>query len=259
MIKTKNPTCLKDYQDAFYTYWTDRKIEKGKGYKVFKRWEWYWNSRLNISDAFPPNDIIFKEFEAYLSTHPDKPSDYFGPSNWVFRGPSNSDGGYEGLGRINCIAFHPTNANTYWVGSPGGGIWKTTDNGKTWTTNYDKMPVLGVSNIVIDPKNANIIYIATGDGEGGATAYGFINGRGNTKSIGVLKSTNGGLNWSKTGLSWTVTDQVLVRKLLIHPNNSNILYAASSSGVYKTTNAGANWTQLLQNYYTDIEFKPNDP
>ena len=68
-----------------------------------------------------------------------------------------------------------------WIGSPGGGIWKTIDGGLTWSTNTDNLPVLGISDIVIDPTNKQIMYAATGDADGGATY-----------SIGILKSVDGG-------------------------------------------------------------------
>ena len=61
-----------------------------------------------------------------------------------------------GNGRVNCIEFHPTNPDIFWVGAPGGGLWKTIDGGNTWTTNTDNLPVLGVSDIIIDPTNTDI-------------------------------------------------------------------------------------------------------
>lgn len=71
-------------------------------------------------------------------------------------GPSTSAGGYSGIGRINCIAFHPTIANTFWVGTPAGGLWKTTDGGTTWSTNTNNLPVLGVSDIAINPSDQTL-------------------------------------------------------------------------------------------------------
>lgn len=66
------------------------------------------------------------------------------------------------------MGFHPTNSNTFWVGTPAGGLWKTTNGGNTWTTNTDNLPVLGVSDIAINPDNPSIMYIATGDGDLGS-------------------------------------------------------------------------------------------
>ncbi|HHH54909.1 MAG TPA: PKD domain-containing protein, partial [Bacteroidetes bacterium] len=77
---------------------------------------------------------------------------------------------------------------------------------------------------------------------------------------GVLKSTDGGNTWQTTGLTFNLADGVSVNKLLIHPNNNNIIYAATSKGIYKTSNAGVNWTKIFSTKYIyDMEFKPGDP
>ncbi len=194
------------------------------------------------------------ESNKYNETH--KVNADIASGSWTFYGPSTSAGGNEGLGRINCIAFHPSLPNTYWAGTPAGGLWKTTDNGNTWTTNTDNLPVLGISDIAIDPTNASIMYVATGDGD---VANSLQNGAGDTKSIGVLKSTNGGSTWSTTGLNWNVSTQGLIRRLLINPNNTQILLAATSNGIYRTINGGTTWTSQQIGWFIDMELKPTDP
>jgi len=251
-LKTEKPT-FKEIQNAFYEYWKDKPIEKGKGYKPFKRWEYYFSTRLLDDGNLPSSNITWENWKSYQNSHTEQASrvNYIG--NWVASGPDLSLGGYSGLGRINCMAFHPTNPNIFWVGTPAGGLWKTTNGGASWTTNTDYFPVLGISDIAIDPTNPNIIYVATGDGEGAFTSAG------DTKSIGVLKSYDGGLTWSYTGLDWTVTSSKLIRRLIINPTNSNILIAATSDGLYRTTDAGNTWARVQPGYFMDAEFKPNDP
>ena len=177
-------------------------------------------------------------------------------SNWAYSGSNSSAGGYAGIGRLNCIAFHPTHANIFWVGSPAGGLWKTTDGGQTWSTNTDNLPVLGISDIAIDNSNPNIMYVATGDGDRSVSLY---NGAGDTKSMGVLKSIDGGTTWNITGLNWTVTSQKLIRRLIIHPTNSQILIAATSDGIWRTNNGGFTWNKQQTGDFIDVEFKPSDP
>jgi len=180
--------------------------------------------------------------------------------NWTPKGPSTSDGGYAGIGRINCMAFHPTNENIFWVGTPSGGLWKTTNFGATWTTVTDNLPVLGVSDIAINPANPNIMYIATGDGDGGSLWGCTGSPGGDTQSIGILKSTDGGANWSSTSMNWDVQEVKFIRRLIINPVNPNILYAAASDGIWKTTDAGSSWINVFPDFYfMDIEFKPGDP
>ena len=237
---------------SFYDFWKDKKITKGQGYKQFKRWEWFWESRLLPNGEFPSPTINIDEYQKYYaSMSKNKYNKTLSSDNWEFKGPAISPGGYYGLGRLDCIAFHPTNKQIFWVGSPSGGLWKTTDGGSTWATNTDGLPVLGVSDIAIDPTNTNIMYIATGDGD-----VIYSNG---SRSIGVLKSRDGGSTWSGTGLSHTVAEKKFIRRLLIHPKNPQILLAASSDGLWMTSNGGKAWTNQQPGYFVDVEFHPTDP
>ena len=133
-------------------------------------------------------------------------------SNWQPLGPFDtpiilSNGKKRGNGRVNAITFDPFDPNIIWLGTPGGGLWKTIDGGNNWTTNTDNLPVIGVTSIVIHPTNNQIMYIATGDGDGA-----------DTYSIGVLKSTDGGNTWNTTGLSYGVNQKKRINKLIMNPN-----------------------------------------
>ena len=258
-VTSEKPT-FKEIQTAFYDYWKDIPIEKVKGYKPFKRWEWYWESRLLPNGDFPSPSITWDEFHKYYSQrNQTEQRSTQSTANWTSSGPFSSAGGYAGLGRINCMAFHPTDPNTFWVGTPAGGLWKTTNGGTNWTTNTDNLPVLGVSDIAVHPTNPNILYIATGDGDLG-NLTGLTGGaKGDTKSVGVLKSTDGGVTWSTTELNWSVTAPKLIRRLLINPINPQILIAAASDGIWRTTDGGATWFNTQSGYFMDLEYKPGDP
>ena len=130
-------------------YFEGKDVEKGKGFKPYKRWEYYWENRINEDGSFPDAGITERNWNEYLKNQ--KSSGRTGIGNWTSLGPSITTGGYNGLGRINCVAFHPTNENIIWVGSPGGGLWKSTDGGNNWSTNFDNALVMGVSSIVIHP------------------------------------------------------------------------------------------------------------
>jgi photosystem II stability/assembly factor-like uncharacterized protein len=256
-IKSENPT-FQEIQKSFYDYWDGKPIEKGKGYKLFKRWEWFWETRVLADGHFPKSTIIWDEYNSYLKSHAEEDRDITA-ANWSFMGPSTTPGGYTGMGRVNCMAFHPTDVNTFWVGTPAGGLWKTINGGNTWTTNTDNLPVLGVSDIAIDPTNPSIMYIATGDGDLGSLYSLTANFNGDTKSVGVLKSTDGGNTWNTTGLNWSVTSTKLIRRLIINPNNPQILLAAASDGIWRTTDGGTTWTNVQTGYFTDLEFQPSNP
>ena len=154
-------------------------------------------------------------------------------SNWNPIGPfSWVAGSYSpGQGRVNGIMVDPMNANVIYAGTPAGGLWISSDGGNSWITTTDTLEALGVTSIAIDPFDSNTIYIASGDGDGA-----------DTYSLGVLKSSDGGQSWQQTGLNWSILQSRRISKLLIHPNDSNVLLAATSAGIYRTANAGQSWT-----------------
>jgi len=238
-----------DIQKEFNAYWADKDhTEKGHGWKQFKRWEYIMEQRL-----YPHGDRAVMNramMDYYNNVHLKKNAQNGKAANWTLVGPTSaipSNGG--GMGRINFVRFDPANSNTVFVGSPGGGLWKSTNSGSSWSNlNTDNLPVIGCSDLAIDPNNSNVMYLATGDGDGS-----------DTYSIGVLKSTNGGTTWNTTGLNWNVTQTRTIRRLIINPSNTNILIAATSNGIYRTTNGGTSWTQIITGSFRDLEFKPNDP
>lgn len=124
-------------------YFENGKKYKAAGWKQFKRWEWYWETRINRETGAFSNVNLLKIQEDFYQ----KKSSKADLSNWQSMGPDNSGGGYAGIGRINCIAFHPTDNNTFWIGAPSGGLWKTIDGGSSWEVLTDTLPVIGVSEI----------------------------------------------------------------------------------------------------------------
>jgi len=235
-------------QQAFNNYWEshDRK-EKGKGWKAFKRWEWYWEQRVSPSGEFPRAMHLYDEYKKVVERRGSLDPANSSAANWTELGPSTSPGGYAGLGRLNCVRVNPANPTEIWVGSGGGGLWKSTDSGLTWATTTDELPTLGVTDIAFDPIDPTIMYIATGDGDAG-----------DTYSIGVLKSTDAGATWQTTGLTWITSSSTLLNRLLIRPDDPNTLIAAGS-GIHKSTDGGVSWVQTSSSRIFDLEFKPGNP
>ncbi len=238
-----------DIQKSFNKYWLGKKIERGNGWKQFKRWEYFMESRVYPTGRLPEPDFVSREYKKYLKQYP-KSTHKKSNADWTPKGPGswNTTSYNPGLGRVNCVTVAPNDANIICIGAPSGGFWKSVDGGLTWYTTTDSLTVLGVSAIAIDPTNSDIIYIATGDGDGGATY-----------SIGVLYSTDGGYTWNTTGLNWQITQSRRISKLLIHPINPDILIAATNNGIYKTNNAGVTWNLIQSGNFKDMEFKPGDP
>jgi photosystem II stability/assembly factor-like uncharacterized protein len=254
-----------DMKAAYEKYFEGEKREPENGelddtWSKYKRWEWYWEQRVTDKGEFPAAAVSWQEWAKYVSSHSQSMARTASASGtWSFVGPTTTPGGYEGLGRVACVGFHPTNPNVFWVGTPAGGLWKTTDGGTTWSTNTDNLPVLGISDIAIDPVNPNIMYIATGDGDMGSLSALTGGYWGDTKSVGVLKSTNGGATWNTTGLSFNVQVTALIRRLIINPSNPNVLIAACSGGVYRTNDGGTTWSKTQSGHFIDLAFKPGDP
>ncbi len=181
---------------------------------------------------------------------------------WTALAPMNFSG------RILSIGFHPTDANTMWVGSASGGLWKTTNGGTggaggiNWQYVPTGFPVLGVSSIAVNPSAATEIYIGTGEVyssvTGGSTGAGHIRTFRGSYGIGILKSTNGGLNWTKT-LDFSSSSLKGVMDLAINPTTPSTVFAATTDGIYRTTNSGGSWT-LIHNipYAMDLCFKPGN-
>lgn len=247
-LMSNERTNFYDIQREFYNYIdTTEDAEKRGGYKQFKRWEWFWEQRVHPDGIFPDPMHLWTEYQK-LTASEEKNKKDIPQSTWNFRGPTSSTGGYAGLGRVNCVRSDPNNPNILWAGTPSGGLWKSTNSGSSWQIITNDLLSLGVTDIVINPSNSNIMYIATGDGMNG-----------DTYSVGVLKSTNGGATWNTTGLNWSVTLTRRISRLIIHPTAYSVIYAATSNGIYKTDDAGATWTRLIAGNFKDIEFKPNNP
>ncbi|WP_405378338.1 T9SS type A sorting domain-containing protein [Nonlabens sp. Asnod3-A02] len=226
-------------------YWSVHdKDAKGSGYKPFMRW-------LNKSEAFVKADGTLQspiDLQNEINKNILKNS-LVDNSNWVPAGPftyTEAGSWSPGQGRVNTVAVDPNNPDVYYLGSPGGGAWKSVDAGATWNPITDFLTEIGASAIAIDPNNSNIVYVGTGDDDGG-----------DTESIGLLKSTDAGATFNPTDLVFTRGGNI--SEVYIDPTNSNTIYVSSSNGFYKSTDAGANFTRTLNENVKDIKLKPGSP
>lgn len=240
-------------QESFQTYWKDREIGKGHGYKPFKRWEAYMKPRI-----FPSNDMnlvnnTYYNYMVWERKQEGLDIDKSFAGNWTALGPFNkADGEDTGVGRINMVRFDPNDSQIIYVGAANGGLWKSTNGGGSWTTNTDFLEIIGVTDLAINPSNTQIMYLATGDSEG------------DRSSIGVLKSLDGGATWNTTGLTFAASADppVKISKLIMHPTMSNILLASTSQGVYRTTDSGVTWappTTATTEKFKDMVLHPGNP
>ncbi|MCH2056170.1 MAG: glycosyl hydrolase [Thalassotalea sp.] len=144
-------------------------------------------------------------------------------------------------GRIADIAVDQNNPSTWYTAVGSGGVWKTVNAGTTWTPIFDKQAVYSTGDVTIDPSNSDIIWVGTGENNGG---------RHISFGDGIYKSLDGGKTWKNMGLK----DSERISDIIIHPTNSDIVWAAvqgplwssgGERGLYKTTDGGETWKQVL--------------
>jgi photosystem II stability/assembly factor-like uncharacterized protein len=259
---------FKEMQLQFHDWKSTRNIDQQKGWKFFKRWEAETQLHTN-SKGEPVNPEVFINEVTRLANQKEvlKESNSSRNLTWLPLGPNvlpdNLTGYMEnGIGRINCIAFHPNTPSTYFIGVAQGGLWKTTNNGVSWIPLTDDLPITRISDIAIDPNNPDIMYISVCDFEYIGISLQLNGRKRNTHyGLGVYKTIDGGQTWSPTTLSFQLTngDASLIRKTIVNQNNSNKLVACGTSGMYISNNAGATWTKTLDSLFWDLTQDPSNP
>lgn len=244
-------TTLNSISTAAENYFnTIDRNKKGSGFKPFKRWENHWSGYLTPNGTIAPAEDLWKAWREKKNMSQQNTRNN---GDWEPLGPYENSNRFAardfqqtGQGRVNAIAVDPSNSNTYYVGSPAGGLWKSTDAGLNWAPLTDHLPQIGVSGIAIHPTNSNIIYIATGDDDAG-----------DSYAVGVWKTTDGGSTWANTG--GIPGDPDYMNEIYINPNTPETVLVATSTGVQKTTDGGTNWATVLNANILDIKMKPGDP
>lgn len=232
-------------QRAFELYWQGREVTKGSGYKPFRRWEYMMGQRVNQNGVRPAPDRELQSLNMFFEKNGIERNLN---GSWETLGPftvPSGYNGYRGLGRLNAIAFHPSNPDILYVGAPAGGLWVTYDHGVNYEVITDHLPTLGVSSIIVDYSNPLHILIGTGDRDAG-----------DAPGLGVWRSLDGGVNWEiwNTGMG-----NVTVGRMIQHPTEPQTIIAATSGGMFRTEDAGANWVLCRSGNFKEVVFKPDQP
>jgi hypothetical protein len=156
-------------------------------------------------------------------------------TTWVNIGPTKSDyienGSYKlaktDAGRVRNIIPVP-GTTTLYAAFSGGGVWKSTNGGTTWTPITETLGSLSVGSLEMDPNNSNVLYLGLGDPFDGT-------------GIGLVKSTDGGATWMNPVYLGNATS---IRDIQVVPGNSNIVLAATDAGLFRSLDAGATWSQV---------------
>ncbi len=159
---------------------------------------------------------------------------YFNAMQWRCIGPHRG-------GRTVGAVGVPSQPHVFYIGVNNGGVWKTTDFGRTWKPIFDDQPTGSIGDIVVSPSNPNTIYVGSGEG---------LQRPDLSVGDGIYKSTDGGKTWINTGLK----EAQQIGGLAIDPKNENRVFAAAlghpygpneERGVYRTTDGGKTWERVL--------------
>jgi photosystem II stability/assembly factor-like uncharacterized protein len=168
-------------------------------------------------------------------------------------GPANMGG------RISAIAVVEGKPSTLYVAAASGGLWKTTNNGTTWTPVFDNQATASIGDVAVSKSDPDVVWVGTGE----------ANARNSVSwGDGVYKSTDGGKSWKNMGLA----DSEHIGRIIIHPKNPDIVYVATlgrlwgpnpERGVYKTTDGGVTWKAVKQigedTGFVDLAMDFNEP
>lgn len=144
-------------------------------------------------------------------------------------------------GRIVDVAVDPRSDSTIYAASASGGLFKTVNNGTTWTCIFEKEGTISIGDIAIDPSNPETIWIGTGESNNQRSSY---------WGDGIYKSTDGGKTWTNVGLK----DSHHIGRIVVDPTNSNVVYVAAlghlysyneERGLFRTTDGGTTWQKVL--------------
>ena len=170
-----------------------------------------------------------------------------------------SIGPYRG-GRVVAVAGDPSHYHTFYFGSTGGGVWKTTNGGLFWENVSDAyFQRASVGGIAVAPSDPNVIYVGMGE----ATIRGNV-----SHGDGVYKSTDAGKTWTPLGLE----DTRNIGKVRVHPSDPNLVYVAAlghahgpneQRGLFRSRDGGTTWDRILyvnENVgIHDLAIDPNNP
>jgi photosystem II stability/assembly factor-like uncharacterized protein len=160
-------------------------------------------------------------------------ADTYSGMRWRSLGPYRA-------GRVTAVAGIPARPDIYYMATPGGGVWKTTDGGVVWKPIFDDAHVASIGALALAPSNPDVVYAGTGE---------------QTEGDGVYRSNDGGATWTNVGLKETH----YISSIIVDPRDPDVVLvgafgdfgpwsdfpASKERGIYKTTDGGKTWKQVL--------------
>ena len=144
-------------------------------------------------------------------------------------------------GRVMSIAVNPKKTSEFYVGVASGGVWKTVNDGTTWTPLFDGEGSYSIGWVALDPNDASVVWVGSGESNAQrSVSYG----------DGIYRSDDGGKSWKNLGLKKSEH----IGRVVIDPRDSKVVYVAAEGplwgpggdrGLYKTSDGGKNWKAVL--------------
>ena len=196
---------------------------------------------LLIVGSLAPAPLAAQQFDSTL----------FPDLHWRMIGPTRG-------GRALAATGVRGQPSTFYFGSVGGGVWKTTDAGRVWTPIFDREPIASIGAIAVAPSDPNVIYVGSGEADMRSDiSYG----------NGMYKSVDAGSTWTHIGLE----DSWQIGRILVDPHNADVVFAAAlghayaanaQRGVFRSTDGGKTWARVLfkdeNTGAIDLAFDPRD-
>ena len=169
----------------------------------------------------------------------------FSAMKWRLVGPHRA-------GRVTSVAGIPGKPAIYYFGTPGGGVWKTTNGGRVWKPIFDDAHVASIGALALAPSNPDIIYVGTGE---------------ETAGNGLYKSTDAGKTWTNIGLK----DERYISQIIVDPKDPDVVLVSArdyfradlARGIFKTTDAGKTWNKVFfkdeKTSVVEMAAAPDDP
>ncbi len=173
-----------------------------------------------------------------------QPGPQINSTSWTQIGPAPIPNGQTSTisnpvsGRVTSIAVHPTNPNVVYVGTAQGGLYRTLDGGTTWVSIMDNALTLAIGSVAIDPNNPSTIFVGTGEGGfGGGQFFGV--GLYRIRNADTKPILEGPFNTATNTATGTLSNGRGITKVLVNPNDSNVVFVSTSSGANGFLNAGS--------------------
>lgn len=244
MMYGENPNYHQVIQ-AYQNYYSTHEFQKNLHTQYFKRW--VSSSKGHVSrdgQIIQPSPEWHEDMKSRRERNIAAADDR-GGEIWHFEGPVHhvvSDGtltpGFR-HSNVYCHDRSSLNSSVLYCGTESGGLYKTSDAGQNWSFVTKELLIGSVSAVRIKPSDDEFVIMSAANE--------------------LWRTTDGGINWEIIGQSSFASQNISAWEIAYHPNNNDIIFAATNLGFFRSEDSGDNWTEVLTQRCETIAFKPGNP